>query len=163
MYVSNLDPGLWSELHYSTICQVTASTRGCCHQGTLTIIVNLGGGSGSRRPAPVPAFYVSIVVTVARLGSVHQLDAGPGQSSSVMSGCAPPFLRNSLTNKTKLKIKMTDTTSQASTESLPGFFDQQIHNILVMLLLQLRSCLTNFGLNFIILCLYLTQRICIIS
>ena len=54
-----------------------------------------------------------------------------------MSGCAPPFLRNSLTNKTKLKIKMTDTTSQASTESLPGFFDQQIHNILVMLLLQL--------------------------
>ena len=135
MYVSNLDPGLWSELHYSTICQVTASARGCCHQGTLTIIVNLGRGSGSRRPAP--AFYVSIVVTVTRLGSVHQLDAGPGPSSSVMSGCAPPFLRNSLTNKTKLKIKMTDTTSQASTESLPGFFDQQIHNILVMLLLQL--------------------------
>ena len=47
-----------------------------------------------------------------------------------MSGCAPPFLRNTLSNKTKLKIKITDT--QPSTESLPaGYFDEQIQNILV--------------------------------
>ena len=46
-----------------------------------------------------------------------------------MSGCAPPFLR-SLNNKAKIKLKNTENT--VSTESLPpGYFDQQLQNILV--------------------------------
>ena len=53
------------------------------------------------------------------------------QSRTVsMSGCAPPFLRSSLNNKAKIKLKNTE--SNVSTESLPpGYFDQQLQNILV--------------------------------
>ena len=47
-----------------------------------------------------------------------------------MSGCAPPFLR-SLNNKAKIKLKNTEQ-GNVSTESLPpGYFDQQLQNILV--------------------------------
>ena len=61
-----------------------------------------------------------------------------------MSGCAPPFLRSGLTNKTKLRIKISDTSSNnTSTESLPGYFDQQIHNILVRVKSQFKSFLTT--------------------
>ena len=47
-----------------------------------------------------------------------------------MSGCAPPFLR-SLNNKAKIKLKNIEQ-GNVSTESLPpGYFDQQLQNILV--------------------------------
>ena len=65
-----------------------------------------------------------------------------------MSGCAPPFLRSGLTNKTKLRIKISDTSSNnASTESLPGYFDQQIHNILVRVKSQFKRFLDNMFFN----------------
>ena len=48
-----------------------------------------------------------------------------------MSGCAPPFLRSSLNNKAKIKLKNTEH-SNMSTDSLPSdYFDQQLQNILV--------------------------------
>ena len=50
-----------------------------------------------------------------------------------MSGCAPPFLRSSLNNKAKIKLKNTEH-SNMSTDSLPSdYFDQQLQNILVIL------------------------------
>ena len=52
-----------------------------------------------------------------------------------MSGCAPPFLR-SLNNKAKIKLKNTEQ-GNVSTESLPpGYFDQQLQNILVKISLK---------------------------
>ena len=50
-----------------------------------------------------------------------------------MSGCAPPFLRSSLNNKAKIKLKNTEH-SNVSTDSLPSdYFNQQLQNILVIL------------------------------
>ena len=54
-----------------------------------------------------------------------------------MSGCAPPFLR-SLNNKAKIKLKNTEQ-GNVSTESLPpGYFDQQLQNILVNISLDVK-------------------------